>query len=506
MPDPDVVIVGGGTAGALVAARILRTTAASVLLLEAGPRFPWWALAVPLASYRLSQPWSWPYATVPQSALEGRRIRYPMGRVLGGSSSVNAMITAPGPACDYDAWAAAGCEGWSWSDLEPYWRQATDPRRPAAISVSPPAFNAPFSQALIAACEDYGLTRMDPLTGEHAGSCGRFALFQRERRRYSTAQVLAHAGRSGRLSVRTHAPVQRILFDRDRAVAVECGASRSGAVIPARSGVVLCAGVFGSPCLLMRSGIGPAERIVAAGLAPRCDLPGVGANLQDHIGVPVVCQSRAPSPGRRSRWLPAALRYAVSRTGVLASNGCEAGAFLGPAGQSPELEIAAQFQSWHHPQAVELAAIVMHPQSRGWVSIDPRRPGGAPIIQPRFLSEPHDMTRLQEGIDHIRAIVAQPSLQAFGLGPEWLPGATDVHTHIRRYASTHFHPVGTCRMGSDAMAVVGPDLAVRGMRHLWVVDNSIVPRLPAGHSAATAMILAERGADLIARQLIAGRR
>lgn len=502
----DLVIVGGGTAGAVFAARILRATSARVLVLEAGPRFPWCALAVPLASHRLRAPWIWPYASVPQIALDGRRIRYPMGRVLGGSSSVNAMIAAPGPAADYDAWAAEGCTGWAWRDLEPYWRRATEPSDPAGIRVSPPTFQAPFTRALIAACQEYGLSPVEALTGASAGSCGPFALFQSERMRFSTARVLAEAARTGRLTVRTHAPVQRVLFEGDRAVAVECRIGRARHLIQAHSGVVLSAGVFGSPCLLMRSGIGPAERLVAAGLTPRLDLPGVGANLQDHIGVPVICASRAPSPGRKSRWLPAALRYAVSRTGVMASNGCEGGAFLGPAGLSPDLEITANFQSWHQPRAVEIAAIVMHPQSRGWIGLDPRRPDGAPIIQPRFLSAPADLQALKDGIDQIRAIVAQPSLRAFGLGQELMPGVSDVHAHIRRYASTHFHPVGTCRMGVDRLAVVGPDLAVRGVRALWVVDNAVVPRLPAGHSAATAMILAERGADLIGAQLRSGGR
>lgn len=498
----DVVVVGAGTAGALVAARIVQNTAARVLLLEAGPRYPWLALSVPLASYRLSQPWLWPYSSVPQSALDHRRIRYPMGRVLGGSSSVNAMIAAPGPAADYDAWLAAGCRGWGWADLEPYWLQAIDPQRlTAGISVNPAAFEAPFTQALIEACEADGLTRVEALTGAQAGTCGRFVLFQRQRMRYSTAHSLAIAARTGRLQLRTGVQVQRVLFDRDQAVAVECGTARSRDVIRAPSGVVLCAGVFGSPCVLMRSGVGSVGRLEAAGIAPRCDLPGVGENLQDHIGVPVVYRSRAPSPGRHTHWLAAALRYAISRTGVMASNGCEGGAFLGPVGQTPDLEIAAMFQSWHRRRAVEIAAIVMHPHSRGWVRLDPRNPWGPPLINPRFLSAPLDLFKLNEGVDRIRAIVKQPSLCTFGIGDELMPGSGDVQSHIRQYASTHFHPVGTCKMGVDAMAVVSPDLVVQGMRRLWVVDNSIVPSLPACHSAAMAMMIAERGADLISSQL-----
>jgi choline dehydrogenase len=500
----DVIVVGGGTAGALCARRLGECVPASVLVLEAGPPFPSWALGVPLASYRLRRPWSWEHRSVPQAALGGRRILYPMGKVLGGSSSVNAMIAARGPAADYDAWAAEGCAGWNWQALEPCWRRATDRSRAGAVAVEHPAFTAPFTDALVRAFQEYGLAHVDALTGEESQTCGRFAVFQRSRMRYSTARALTLAEPGGRLVVRSRARVRRILFEHGRAVGVECGDAKAAFAIRARGGVVLSAGVFGSPAILMRSGVGPAERIREAGIEPLRDLPGVGENLQDHVGVPVIWGSLAPSPGRKSRWIPAAIEYAVSRTGVMASNGCEGGAFLGTAGQSPDLEIAAMFQSFLRPRAVELSAIVMHPRSRGVVALDPRQPFGPPLIDPRFLSSPDDMRRLREGVDAIRDVASQPSLRSFGLTRELLPGRIDVGEHIRDHASTHYHPVGTCRMGRDAGAVVDPSLAVHGLRNLWVCDNSVVPRLPAGHSAATAMLIGERGADLIAGQLAAG--
>jgi len=499
--DVDLVIVGGGTAAALVARRLALGTDLTILVLEAGPPFPRWALGVPLASYRLSGPWSWPHRSVAQPALDGRRIRFPTGRVLGGSSSVNAMIAARGPSSDYDAWAEEGCTGWGWGDLEPHWREATRPGHGAAVSIEPPSYTSPFTHALIAACEESGLTRTEPLTGESSQTCGRFALFQRDRMRYTTADALAVAERGGRVRVATRTPVYRVLFENDRATGVECGDPKAPTTIRARAGVVLGAGVFGTPCILMRSGIGPADRVRAAGIESRLHLPGVGENLQDHVGVPVVFRSRAPSPGRKSRWIPAALRYALSRSGIMTSNGCEGGAFLGTAGRSPDLEIAALFQTHHHPRAVEIDAIVMHPDSRGFVAIDPRDPFGPPIIDPRYLSAPRDLRRLREGIDRVRDIVSRPSLHRFGVGGEIMPGSTDVDLHVRRHASTHYHPVGTCRMGTDASAVVGPDLTVRGVGNLWICDNSVVPRLPAGHSAATAMIIGSRGADLIMRRL-----
>ena len=295
--------------------------------------------------------------------------------------------------------------------------------------------------------------------------------------------------------------VQRVLFERDRAVGVQCTADPRSS-IRARMGVVLCAGVFGSPTVLMRSGIGPAASLQAAGIRLRHHLPGVGENLQDHIGVPVVWGSSAPSPGRRSRWLAAAVSYRLRRDGVMVSNGCEGGAFLGENADSPDIEIAALFQSAWHPRAVELSAIVMHPQSRGRVTLDPRCPSGRPLINPCFLSNTNDLRVLMDGVEHIRAIASQPSLRAFGLHQELMPGGVNLAQHIACYATTHFHPVGTCRMGCDDLAVVSPGLQVHGTRHLWVCDNSIMPLLPAGHSAAVAMIIAARGADLIASQLV----
>ena len=411
------------------------------------------------------------------------------------------MIAAQGPAADYDAWAAGGCDGWDWQALGPCWQRAIDQRRDGAVPVAHPFFTAPFTEALIGACREYGLTSVDALTGEVSQTCGRFALFQRSRMRYSTAFSLENAARGGGPVVRSRANVRRILFERDRAVGVECGGAFPTFSIRARAGVVLSAGVFGSPAILMRSGVGPAGQLQAAGVVTRCDLPGVGENLQDHVGVPVVWKSRAPSPGRKSRWIPAAIEYGLRRTGVMASNGCEGGAFLGAEGRSPDLEIAALFQSRFHPRAVEMSAIVMHPQSRGVVSLDPRHPFGPPLIDPRFLTSSDDERRLREGVAVIREVASQRPLRSFGVTEELMPGRADVTDHIRAHASTHSHPVGTCRMGRDSMAVVSPSLAVYGMQHLWVCDNSVVPLLPAGHSAATAMIIGERGADVIAGQL-----
>lgn len=498
--EVDWIIVGGGTAGALLARGLAASTAAEILILEAGPSFPKWSLSVPLASYRLRRPWCWNYWSEPQEALAGRRILYPMGRVLGGSSAVNAMIAAPGPASDYDAWLEGAGDSWNWSLLQHYWRRLTREQADPWVSLAEPAYTSSFTSALIEACGEYGLEQSSCLAGDRSQVCGTFALFQKHRRRYCTAEAIAGVEDPRSLAVAVRTEVRHIIMDRNSAVGVQCSADPSSAIY-ARKGVVLCAGVFGSPAILMRSGIGPADCLREAGLSVHHHLPGVGQNLQDHIGVPVVWGSSAASPGRPSRWLSAALVYGLRRDGVMVSNGCEGGAFLGTNPASPDLEIAALFQSALRPRSVEISAIVMHPDSRGFVTIDPRRPFGRPLIHPRFLSDGRDVRRLLDGVEHIRAIASQESLRAFGLTQELMPGRVDLREHIQRYATTHYHPVGTCRLGCDDRAVVTPGLQVQGIRNLWVCDNSVVPRLVAGHSAATAMLIAARGADLIADHL-----
>ncbi len=498
--EVDLIIVGGGTAGALLARCLATSTAAEILVLEAGPSFPKWSLSVPLASYRLRRPWCWNYWSEPQEELAGRRILYPMGRVLGGSSAVNAMIAAPGPASDYDSWLEGEDHEWKGALLQHYWRRLTQEQPAPWVSLAEPAYTSTFTAALIEACGEYGLEQSSCLVGDRSQVCGTFALFQKHRRRYSTAEAVLGVGDSRSLAVAVRAGVRHILLDRNRAVGVQCSADPSSAIY-ARMGVVLCAGVFGSPSILMRSGIGPEDGLSEAGIPVHHHLPGVGQNLQDHIGVPVVWCSSAPSPGRPSRWLSAALSYGLRRDGVMVSNGCEGGAFLGENPASPDLEIAALFQSALRPNAVEISAIVMHPHSRGSVTLDPRRPFGRPLIHPRFLSDSRDVRRLLNGVEHIRAIASQKSLRAFGLTQELMPGGVDLSKHIQCYATTHYHPVGTCRLGYDDLAVVTPGLQVQGIRNLWVCDNSVIPRLVAGHSAATAMIIAARGADLIAARL-----
>ena len=466
MHDADVIIVGAGTAGLVLARRLIQETTARVLILEAGPHYPQWALGPPLAGLRLRKAWSWTTQTVPQSGLGGRTIPIPMGRVAGGTSAVNAMIAAIGPSADFDVWAKAGCTDWEWDRLRPLWERATLSGQQRIMPVNPPTFVSDFSHAFLEACQQEGCQRVESLSGSQSETCGLFDLFQQHGRRISTAHALKLLRLSDRFQIRTGQNVLRVLLEGETAVGVEFGGSSSKNVIRSRHGVVISAGAFFSPQLLQRSGIGPASLLSFARLKVHVDLPGVGLNLQDHFGAPVVIQSTTLSPGRKSRWISAALRYLFFGNGVMTSNCGEAGCFLSGPQNSPDLEILALFQTNRHPHAVELASILMHPKSKGTVTIDPRNPVGPPLIDPQYLTAPGDADLILQGVERIRSIVNRPALRRFGLTTEILPGALEGSDFLRLHASTYHHPVGTCRMGSDDLAVVDSGLKVRGVNNL----------------------------------------
>ena len=501
MMEFDIIVVGSGTAGCAVARRLAERTDLRCLLIEAGPAYPGWALSAPLASLRLRKLWSWPAETVPQEQLLGRKIELPMGRVAGGTSAVNAMIAVEGPAADFDHWATNGCPGWSWADLQPGLERAASRSGNAMLLVSDPGFVSDFSGSFLDACEEAGIRRVPSLNGGESETCGFFPVFQRNSRRESAANYLAASVPGNRLQLRTRTEVRRVLFKAGRAVGVELGGRMTGSRVIARRGVIVCAGTLLSPKILQCSGIGPAELLTAAGIDVEMDLPEVGLNLQDHVRAPVLMESTALSPGRKSRWLPAALRYFLGRGGVMASNCCEAGCFLGQPGQSPDIEIITLFQTIRDPRAIELMAVLMHPESRGTVHIDRHNPFGPPRIDPRYLTAPKDVDLLMEGIGRIREIVKQPSMKRFGITREILPNCADLRKFLQAEASTCHHPAGTCRMGQDQTSVVDPGLRVRGVENLWVADCSIIPALPASHTAMTAMMIGERAAELLELQL-----
>jgi choline dehydrogenase len=334
-------------------------------------------------------------------------------------------------------------------------------------------------------------------------TCGYFPLLQRGARRGGAARD-ALEGTPGRerLTVRTRVEVDRVLLKRGRATGIEC---RDGTRVKARRTVVLCAGVFHSPLILLRSGIGPTGGCAAAGIEPVVDLPGVGENLRDHVRIPVLYASGRRSPARPARWLDAMVRYAVCGDGPMRSNCCEAGAFIAVSwrGQAPDVELITHFQTGLHPRAVDIECALLDTESRGTVRLDPANPQGPPLIDPCLLGAPREVEALAAAVQRVRSIAARPALRAFPLGDELLPGghvrdAAAMEAFIRGHATTSYHPVGTCRMGNDHGAVVDAGLAVRGLEGLYVVDASVMPTLPAGHPSAIVYAIAEKAACLLA--------
>lgn len=510
----DYVIVGGGGAGCVLAGRLSATAGLRVLLLEAGGEYRRLPLAVPLAGMRFITAVSWKYFTAQQPHLADRRLSWPLGRLLGGSSSNNAMMYCRGHRADFDHWSALGNPGWSFREVLPYFRRAEDQERGPSeyhgvggpIRVSDPRHRAAFSQAFVTACEEIGIPRNDDFNGAEQEGTGFFQVTQRRGARVSTAEAyLAPARRRRTLTVVTGALATRLIVEHGRVVGVEYRTSSGTARARAEREVVLAAGAVNSPKLLMLSGIGPADHLRALSIPVVVDLPGVGQNLQDHLRVPVIYEAGQPSPGRVGRWVPAAVDYVLRRRGVMVSNCCEAGAFVrsSETSDTPDLQFVTHFQSSLSRGSVDLQFCVLRPSSRGRVSLRSADPVDPPAIDPGYLSTVDDVRRSLAGIRLARRIAQAPALRRFPLGHEVMPGGeltsdAELERHARATADTSYHPVGTCRMGRDGLAVVDAELRVRGVAGLRVVDASIMPTIVAGNTLAPTVMIAERAADLLA--------
>lgn len=497
----DYIIAGAGTAGCILARRLIERTDASVLLLEAGPRYSRLMLDAPLPSGRVGRTFlSWGFRTVPQAHLEGRTVAYPMGRVVGGSSSINAMIGVWGLGRGAAEWQRAGGEGWSEAALAACADRAFGSG--GVLKIAPPRHRAPFSEAFLAACDDFGLERDDLLTTPRAGRSGYYGMLQQDGRRYAAARgYLGPVARDRRLSIMTGARVRRLLLKSGRVTGVEYRWRGRTMTAHADRETILALGTFESPRALMTSGIGAVEALRVAGIPVLHDLQGVGSGLADHPRIPVLFRSGQPSPAL-SRKLPAgAARYLMHRDGVFASTCCESGAFLGEGGD-PALQIITHFQSVQDSGAVDVEVSLLRVESRGSVRLDPSNPFGAPLIDPGYLSAPDDVATLADGIEQVRALAARPALADFPLDGEIAPGQAArsmeaLRAYVRQTATTAFHPVGTCRMGTDEYAVVDGTLRVRGVENLRIADASVMPSLPPGNTACPTMVIAEKAADLL---------
>jgi choline dehydrogenase len=509
----DFVIVGAGTAGCVLASRLTEDPDVSVLLLEAGPRSRKLELRIPAAFSRLYRSSvDWGDSTTPQTALDGREVVFPRGRMLGGSAALNAMMILRGTRSDYDGWAAAGCTGWAWDDVEPAFARSAQGAFPLGELPEPHV----LAEAFVHAAQATGIPLAADLNGEDNQGVGFVPVSQRRGRRFSVLDgYLAPARRRPNLTVVTDALVTRVVLEGQRAAGVAYrldGEEVEEEALCARE-VLLCAGAIGTPHLLQLSGIGPREPLEAAGIQVVHELAAVGDHLLDHLANGLLVRTRGVETLASADSLRNLARWALLGRGPLTSNLGEAVAFVRTRGglSAPDVELLLApvlFQDEGLTQPTEhgltLAVILLEPRSSGTVRLRTSEPRDAPAIDPRYLSDPdgEDEATLLRGLRFARRILKQEPLASFVV-EEILPGGDvssdeGLRAHLRSLSQTLYHPAGTCRMGADRDSVVDPQLRVRGIEALRVSDASVMPRLPHGHTNWPTVMIAERASELVA--------
>ncbi|WP_267269879.1 GMC family oxidoreductase [Pseudomonas protegens] len=522
----DYIVVGAGPAGCLLANRLSANPQHRVLLLEAGGRdnYPWIHIPVGYLFCIGNPRTDWCFKTEAEPGLQGRSLSYPRGKVLGGCSSINGMIYMRGQAADYDGWAAEGNPGWSWNEVLPLFKKSENHFAGGSElhgaagewRVERQRLSWPILDAFRTAAQQSGIRNIDDFNGGDNEGCGYFQVNQKAGVRWNAAKAfLKPIANRPNLVVLTDVEVQRLILEDGRATAVRAISQGRQQTLKARREIILCAGSVGSPSILQRSGIGPSALLQRLGIGVSHALPGVGGNLQDHLQLRLIYKlenARTLNQIAGSLWgkMGMGLRYLYDRSGPLSMAPSQLGAFArsGPEQTSANLEYHVQPLSLerfgeplHSFPAFTASVCDLRPQSRGRIEIRSVEPGDAPLIQPNYLSHPEDLRVAADAIRLTRRIVGAPALQPFKPS-EYLPGPQlqseeQLHEAAARIGTTIFHPVGTCRMGSDAHAVVDAQLRVHGIPGLRIADASIMPRITSGNTCSPTLMIAEKAAELI---------
>ena len=525
----DFIVTGAGSAGAVVASRLSESGRYTVLLLEAGPPDTNRWIHIPLGFTKTftNPAVNWKFQSAPQPQLDNRRLYLPRGKTLGGTSSINGMVYIRGNHADYDEWRQRGCVGWDWDSVLPYFRKAENQARgggeyhgtggPLNVSDQPSRFE--LSEALLAACEQAGIPRNPDFNGAQQEGCGYYQTTTANRRRWSTAKAYLDPARSRpNLTIRTGAHATRLVLTEGRATGVEYLSAEGRQTVTARVEVVVSGGTYGSPQLLLLSGLGPAQHLQDMGIPVVRDMPAVGSNLHDHFNTYMSWRCTRPITlnDLENSWprkIAAGIRYGLFRSGPMASNGIHAGLFTrsDPRLERPDLQI--NLLEWstlerskdrvipHRFPGFTLSPVHLKPDGRGTVRLASPDPLAPPTILFDFLRSEYDMRAVVTGIRLARRIAEQPALLKY-VAAEIAPGplvTTDAEmaSFVRQTGISNHHPSSTCAMGTGTNSVVDPRLRVHGVDGLRVADASIMPSVVAGNTNAPSIMIGEKAAALV---------